>query len=73
VGTNASATDNVAVAKVAIYLDNVAVAACPAATCSFDWNTRKSNDTGKHVIGARAWDSSGNLGYATSVTVTVAK
>jgi hypothetical protein len=51
VGINASATDNVAVAKVAIYLDSVAVA-----------DTRKSNDTGKHVIGAGAWDLLGKCG-----------
>jgi hypothetical protein len=72
VGINASANDNVAVAKVAIYLDNVTVAACSSATCSFNWNTRKAA-LGTHVIGAAAWDPSGNVGYATSLTVTVTR
>jgi thermitase len=69
VTVGASATDNVGVASVAIYIDNAQVATCSTANCSYNWNTRKAA-SGTHVIGATAWDTSGNVGYALSVTVT---
>jgi Bacterial Ig domain len=64
-----SATDNVKVAKVAIYLNNVQVATCASASCSYSWNTRKAK-SGSHIITATAWDSSGNVGHAMPVSVT---
>jgi len=64
-----SATDNIRVTQVTIYIDGVAVTSLNKAPWSFTWNTRKAA-SGSHVISAKGWDAAGNLGSATPVTVS---
>ena len=71
-GVTVSATDNVGVTRVSIYIDNVQVYSGTAAPYSFNWNTRKYA-TGSHTITANAWDAAGNVGHASAVGVTVTK
>ncbi len=64
-----SATDNVGVAHVAIYVDNVQLCNDVSAPYTCSWNTRKAS-AGSHTITATAWDAAGNAGKASPVTVT---
>jgi subtilisin family serine protease len=64
-----SATDNVAVARVSIYIDNILLCTDSSAPYSCNWNTRKSA-AGVHTITATAWDTAGNAGKASPVSVT---
>ena len=68
----ASATDNVGVTHVSIYMDNVQLCSNAAAPYACGWNIRKYS-TGSHTITATAWDAAGNAGHATPVTVTVTR
>ncbi|MDE3167223.1 MAG: S8 family serine peptidase [Acidobacteriota bacterium] len=63
-----SATDNVAVAQVCIYVDGVQVYSGTAAPYATKWNTKKVKP-GTHTITAKAWDTSGNSASATPVSV----
>jgi thermitase len=65
---NVSATDNVAVAQVCIYLDSVKVYTGSAAPYTYNSNTKRAA-SGAHVITANAWDRAGNMGSAQAVTV----
>ncbi len=65
---NVSATDNVAVAQVVIYIDGVKVYTGSAAPYTYNWNTRKVK-SGSHIITTNAWDRAGNMGSAQPVTV----
>ena len=64
-----SATDNVGVTRVVIYLDNVQLCSDTSAPYSCSWNTRKAS-AGTHTITATAWDAAGNAGKAIPITVT---
>jgi thermitase len=64
-----SATDNVGVTQVCIYIDGVLQATLTTAPYSYTWNTRKVS-SGQHTITASAWDAAGNVGHATPITVT---
>jgi thermitase len=64
-----SATDNVGVTHVSIYVDNVQLCSDTALPYTCNWNTKKVS-AGSHLITATAWDAAGNAGYATPVTVT---
>jgi len=64
-----SATDNVGVTRVAIYVDNVQLCNDTSAPYTCSWNTRKSSP-GSHTITVTAWDAAGNAGTASPVTVT---
>lgn len=64
-----SATDNVGVTQVTIYVDNVLKCADSSAPYTCNWNIKKTSK-GSHVITAHAWDAAGNVGSATPVTVT---
>jgi thermitase len=66
-----SATDNVGVTRVAIYVDNVQLCGDTSAPYTCSWNTRKVS-VGNHTITATGWDAAGNAGKASSV-VTVTK
>jgi subtilisin family serine protease len=68
VSVTVSATDNVAVGQVCIYLDGVQVYSGTAAPYAYKWNTKKAK-TGTHTITATAWDTSGNSASATPVSV----
>jgi len=72
VGITVSATDNVGVVRVSIYLDNIQLCNDTLAPYTCSWNTRKSA-MGTHTITATAWDAAGNAGKASPVTVTLTK
>jgi subtilisin family serine protease len=64
----ASATDNVGVAMVSLYVDGkLLCSSAPAVACT--WNARKAS-AGTHTVSATAKDAAGNSGTA-SVKVTV--
>jgi thermitase len=64
-----SATDNVGVTQVSIYIDGTLKYTGTAAPYSYTWNTRKAT-SGTHTIMARAWDAAGN---SASASITVSK
>ncbi len=64
-----SATDNVAVVKVQLYLDNALFGTDTTAPYSFTINTKKLKP-GQHTLQASAYDPSGNVGVSTPVTFT---
>lgn len=68
VSINVSATDNVGVTQVSIYVDNVLKCTDTVAPYSCSWNTKKVS-SGSHTITATAWDAAGNAGHAAPVTV----
>jgi len=69
-----SATDDSAVAMVEAFVDGVSLgsAACSSSSCSatLTWRTQRAS-RGAHVISAVAYDSFGNVGDATPLTVYV--
>lgn len=65
----ASASDNVAVATLSIYVDGALKSQSNSTTLSYTWNSRKAA-AGAHVISAIAKDTSGN---STQSTVQVYK
>ncbi len=71
VAVNASATDNVAVAKVVFSVKGVVAATVTSAPYSFNWDT-KSVANGSAALIATAYDNAGNSKVSASVTVTVA-
>ncbi len=64
-----SATDNVGVGKIELYMDTTLVAQSTTASATFSLNTLNYAD-GAHTLQARAYDATGNVG-TTSITVTV--
>ena len=67
VKVNVSATDNIGVRQVSIYLDGVQVWSGTAAPYTYAWNTKKSS-SGTHTVSAKAWDAAGNMS-TTSINV----
>ena len=65
---NISATDNVGVVQVCIYVDGVTASCGSGARSFYNWNTKKATP-GAHVLTANAWDAAGNMGAASPVTV----
>jgi hypothetical protein len=68
VKVSVSATDNVRVARVELYVDDAFYSSSTSATAVFPWNTRKVGK-GPHTLTARAVDDAGNVGTSSSVTV----
>lgn len=69
---SATASDNVGVASVQFLLDGNSLGAPDtAAPYSLSWDSTKTTN-GSHTLGAQAKDAAGNVGTATTVTVTVA-
>ena len=64
-----SATDNISVSQVSIYIDGVLKYTGTSAPYTYTWNTKKVAK-GTHTITAKAWDAAGNVGSATPVSVT---
>lgn len=58
-----SATDNVGVSQVSIYVDGTLRSTLYAAPYSYSWNTKKAS-TGTHTLTAKAWDAAGNVATA---------
>lgn len=63
-----SATDNLAVKKVEIYVDDVLQVTDTTAPYTYKWALRKAS-SGTHTISAKAYDLAGNVGTA-SISVT---
>ncbi|MEP6610055.1 MAG: Ig-like domain repeat protein [Burkholderiaceae bacterium] len=64
VTVSVTATDNVAVAGMTLYVDGAVVATSNTAAISYKWNTNKAA-AGTHAISAVAKDTSGNQATAT--------
>ena len=64
---NASATDNVGVASISLYVDGVLKAVGNAASLHYLWDATTAK-VGAHTITATAKDKAGNAG---STTITV--
>jgi thermitase len=63
-----SATDNVGVVKVELYVDGVLTGTSTTAPFTTKWNTRKAA-AGAHSLQAKAYDAAGNAGASPIVTV----
>jgi hypothetical protein len=71
VAVNATASDNVAVASVQFLLDGANLgAAVTSAPYTTNWDTTTATNSA-HTLSAKATDTSGNVGNATGVAVTV--
>ena len=68
VSVQVNATDNVAVAKVELYVDGVLKSASTAAPFSMNWNSRKAT-SGAHTLQCKAYDAAGNVGASANETV----
>ncbi len=70
VTVTASASDNVGVTKVEIYIDSALKVTDTAAPYAYSWNTSGAA-AGNHSIVAKAYDAAGNVGTSASDTVTI--
>lgn len=67
---NVSASDNVGVSKVSLFIGGTLLASDTDAPYSFSWDTTKLGD-GVTTVVAKAYDASGNVGTSQSVSVAV--
>lgn len=66
---SASATDDVGVTRMEVYVDNSIRATVIGSTVTYDWATKsKKIPNGEHTITVKAYDAAGNVGTS-SVTV----
>jgi hypothetical protein len=70
VTVTATATDNVGVTSIQIYIDGAQVAAGTTSPLNYSWNTANATN-GTHTIYSKASDAAGNTGMSTTITVTV--
>ena len=70
VSFNVAALDDKAVAKVEFYLNGTLLGSDTTAPYSFAWNTAAAAD-GWHTLGAKAIDSSNNIGTSEAISVLV--
>lgn len=70
VSVNATATDNLAVAKVEFYVNNVLASTDTTSPYSYIWDTTTVAN-GVYSLTAKAYDAAGNSKVSTAVTVTV--
>jgi hypothetical protein len=70
VGITVSASDNVAVTRVELWVDGALVSTDPSSPWSFAWDSSSKPD-GTHSLQARAYDAAGNVGTSTSISVSV--
>ena len=68
VGVTASASDNVGVKTLSLYIDGTLQASVSGASLSYNWNTRKAA-AGSHTLLVKAQDAAGNIG-SKSIQVT---
>jgi hypothetical protein len=68
VNVNVSASDNVGVTKVELYIDGKLFGTSISSTASFTWNIGKVS-AGAHTLQAYAFDAAGNIGSSSLVTV----
>ncbi|HEX9458570.1 MAG TPA: Ig-like domain-containing protein [Thermoanaerobaculia bacterium] len=71
VSVTATASDNIAVTKMEIYVDGTLQTSNTNATSlTFSWNTTTFAN-GSHTIVSKAYDAAGNVGTSSTITVTV--
>lgn len=70
VSVNVSASDNIGVAKVDLYVDGALFATDTTSAYSFFWDTTAASNA-NHSLVAKAYDSAGNIGTSSTVTVAV--
>ena len=70
VTVTATASDNVGIASIKIFIDGAQVASGATSPLNYSWNTAGVNN-GSHTIYSVASDAAGNTGNSTIVTVTV--
>ncbi len=70
VTVTATASDNVGVTKVELYLDGALLASGTASPFSAAWSTTGAAN-GSHTLTSKAYDAAGNVGTSASVAVTV--
>lgn len=68
---SATASDNVGVTRVEVFVDAVLFKTLTAAPYTTSWDTAEV-DNGTHTLSAKAYDAAGNVGTSANVTVTVA-
>ena len=68
---NVSASDNVGVSKVSLFVAGTLLASDIDAPYSFSWDTTQLGD-GAATLVAKAYDANGNVGTSQSIAVTVA-
>ena len=71
VSVTASASDNVGVTAVKLYVDGKLAGTVTGGSAVFTWNT--AGLKGQHTLQAKATDAAGNTGVSASVQVTVGK
>lgn len=64
-----SASDNVAVVRIDVFVDGKLVGSSTTSSASISWNTAKVSK-GTHTITSIAYDAAGNAGAAAAVSVT---
>jgi len=64
-----SASDNIVISKIELYIDGALFATDLSSPYSFYWDTTPA-DNGQHILTAKAYDSSNNFAIST-ITVTV--
>ncbi len=69
VSVNVSASDNVGVTRIELYIGGVLYAQSSSSTATFTWNTKNSLD-GSYTLQARAYDAANNV-KSTSIGVNV--
>ncbi|HVT02207.1 MAG TPA: Ig-like domain-containing protein [Thermoanaerobaculia bacterium] len=67
---SASASDNIGVTKVEIYLDGALKTTITAAPYDWSWNTTTASN-GTHSLTSKAYDAANNVGTSAAVSVTV--
>jgi len=70
IGVSVSATDNVGVERVELYIDGALFSTSTTDPHNFYWNTNDLPD-GYYELSATGYDTSENIGYSNSVTVFV--
>jgi hypothetical protein len=71
VNVTATASDNIGVTKMEIYIDGTLKASNTSATSlTYSWNTTTAAN-GSHTIVSKAYDAAGNVGTSATISVTV--
>jgi hypothetical protein len=69
---SATASDNVGVAHVDFYVDNILKGTSTASPYSYAWSTSGLTVNSSHSLVAKAYDAAGNTASSTAVAVTIA-
>lgn len=70
VTVTATATDNVGVTSIQIYIDGVLKSSGTTSPFNYTWNSTTVTN-GSHTIYSKAYDAAGNVGTSTTITVKV--